>query len=594
MKIHLFTHKFVHKKKTQNMEKLLQKTPARLIFILLTFLSHQVLSAQNDSITIKPNVRKVTVFQQGAQMFYSENIPLPRGTTNLVFVGVSPLLLPNSILADAKGEVVVMDIQHRIIYPEQPQPTKPQTSDSPELRKLKLDLIAAQDSHPLLDYTKANIVQRTNSLSFERNVIVNNRMMKGEIARDTLQLFTNSFEFLRQRLAVLDAELLKLDLESYSEFLLRKKLNERIANLNLLITSAQSLNTNPAIAASKPIQQIIVTVSSENATNATIDFNYYVNAAGWTVSYDLRASKETSNIELRHKAAVYQNTGIDWKDAYLTLSTGNPNQNNDKPVMNPFFIDFSQPIAYESGVTTTGYPSARPPASMVSNGGYYDGLSKKKEDYKDLNVEKNDNMTRVEYEIKLKYSIISDNKPHNVAIQTKIMPATYNYSVIPKFDTDVFLIARVTDWEELNLIPGSARIYFDGSYVGESYINPRNTNDTLQLNLGKDKSIVVNRAKVKDKCKEKMLSENKLITKEYEITIRNTKNIPIRIIVEDQMPVTQNKDIKIEYTEKSGGKLNPETGRIIWDCTIAPKDNKKIIFSFEVKMPKDKLINAVL
>ena len=63
-------------------------------------------------------------------------------------------------------------------------------------------------------------------------------------------------------------------------------------------------------------------------------------------------------------------------------------------------------------------------------------------------------------------------------IQTKTMPSVYAYSIVPKLDPDAFLMARVTDWEDMNLMAGTARVYFDNSYIGESYINPRATNDT--------------------------------------------------------------------------------------------------------------------
>jgi uncharacterized protein (TIGR02231 family) len=165
--------------------------------------------------------------------------------------------------------------------------------------------------------------------------------------------------------------------------------------------------------------------------------------------------------------------------------------------------------------------------------------------------------------------------------------------VVPKLDVDAFLIARVTEWEDMNLIAGSARVYFDNSYIGESYINPRNTNDTLQLNLGRDKSIVVTRNKLKDKCKDKSFSDKHLLTRVYEINIRNTKNIPIRMVVEDQLPVTKEQNIKIEYTENSDAKFNPETGKLLWDFNLKPRDSKRLIFSFEISSPKDKPLSNI-
>jgi uncharacterized protein (TIGR02231 family) len=402
-----------------------------------------------------------------------------------------------------------------------------------------------------------------------------------------------------------------LEKETYQEGRIRQKLNVRIQHLNTLIAGlGVPVNDSPT----KPVSQVIVTVMAERSMMAEITLVYFVNAAGWTASYDLKASKEAQSIDLKHRATVFQNTGLDWKDVFLTLSTGNPNQANVKPTLTPQFLTFDAPVVYRDyRLEDRGNRAASP--KMAQSSVYQSNTniqnSAPAEEAKELSevvavkkeaedkdgvadfTQVNQNMMRIEYEIKLKYTIESDNKPHNVVIQSKTMPAQYSYSVVPKLDLDVFLMARVTDWEEMNLIPGTARVYFDNSYIGESYINPRNTNDTLQLNLGRDKSIVVTRNKVKDKCKDKSFSDNHLLTRVYEIVVRNTKNIPIRMVVEDQMPVTKEQDVKIEYTEESGAKFNPETGKLLWDFNLKPKDNKRLVFSFEVKAPKSKPLAGI-
>ena len=309
---------------------------------------------------------------------------------------------------------------------------------------------------------------------------------------------------------------------------------------------------------------------------------------------------------MKHRAAVYQNTGIDWKDVLLTLSTGDPNQGNTKPVLTPQYLAYNMPIQnYRSAAKMK---QAMPQVAYQNNnmaGNAPAAEMEKKEQLDEVVVvseerdgvadftQIHENMMRIEYEIKLKYTIESDNKAHNVVIQSKTIPAVYSYSVVPKLDPDAFLMARVTDWEDMNLMPGAARIYFDNSYIGESFINPRNTNDTLQLNLGRDKSIIVTRTKVKDKCKDKVMSDNHLLTQVYDITVRNTKNSPIRIVIEDQMPVTKEQDIKIEYLENSGARFNSETGKLIWDFNLKSKDSKKLTFSYEVKSPKDKALSSL-
>jgi uncharacterized protein (TIGR02231 family) len=346
------------------------------------------------------------------------------------------------------------------------------------------------------------------------------------------------------------------------------------------------------------VPQVIVTVQSDKPVTAELSLNYFVANAGWAASYDLRASKNSTDIEMNHIAKVWQSTGLDWKDVLLTLSTGNPGQSNVKPALSPFLLSFLQPGYYLDALKTgddrakkqseVAAINAAEPATLsetvVTAGPARD--RKGVEEYTKVS----ENMIRVEYEISLPYTILSDGQQHTVVIQNRKIPATYQYSVVPKLDPDAFLMARVTDWEDMKLVPGAARIYFDDSYVGESYINPNTVNDTLLLNLGRDKSIVVKRQKMKDKSKDRVLSDTRVLTREFEITIRNTKNIPIRITVEDQMPVSRDVAIKVENQEDSRASYNADTGKLVWDFKMDSKDNKRILFRYEVKYPKDRLV----
>jgi uncharacterized protein (TIGR02231 family) len=576
------------------------------IMILLAASLVQSLSAQTQPEKIvKSTVKKATIFQQGVVLTSTESVSINAGTTNIIFENVSPQLQANSLQAAGKNELIIMDVQYRLKYAEVVKAdVKP---DDPKVVAWQAEVQILQDSLEELAFVRKNIQNRNQTLQNERNVVSNNKMMRGDFQKDSLQLFTQSIDYLRKRMMDINAEVLKLEKETQQEVRLRNKLNTRIQHLNTLIAGlGVPVDNNPT----KPVSQVIVTVMSERATVAEVSLTYFVAAAGWTASYDLKASKEAQTIDLKHRATVYQNTGLDWKDVLLTLSTGNPSQENVKPVLSPQFVGFYVPMAagrgYDGKIPAYGSVYGNQQVTQNSNsnmgGSAVEDLVTIKMEEKMVRADGagvtdftnvNQNMMRIEYEIKLKYTIESDNKPHNVVIQSKTMPAQYSYSVVPKLDLDVFLIARVTDWEDMNLIAGTARVYFDNSYIGESYINPRNTNDTLQLNLGRDKSIVVTRNKVKDKCKDKSFSDNHLWSRVYEINVRNSKQIPIRMVVEDQMPVTKEQDIKIEYTEDSGAKFNPETGKLLWDFNLKPKDNKRLVFSFEVKSPKIKQLSGI-
>ncbi|MCE9539322.1 MAG: DUF4139 domain-containing protein [Bacteroidetes bacterium] len=170
------------------------------------------------------------------------------------------------------------------------------------------------------------------------------------------------------------------------------------------------------------------------------------------------------------------------------------------------------------------------------------------------------------------------------------MAAEYTHFSAPKLDKDAFLVAKITNWDELNLVAGNVNIYFDGTFVGESYINPNNLTDTLDLTLGRDKNIVVTRAKQKDKTKEKIIGEDKVKTVTYEITVRNTKSTASNFYLQDQIPVSQNKELVILLVESSGATLDENSGLLNWKLNIKPKETKKITFTYSVKYPKSKIV----
>ena len=113
----------------------------------------------------------------------------------------------------------------------------------------------------------------------------------------------------------------------------------------------------------------------------------------------------------------------------------------------------------------------------------------------------------VQYEIDLPYTIESDNEKNMVLINTKSLNTEFIYYAIPKLDLSVYMVARITELSELNLIPGKANLFHDGTYLGNTWINPGTMEDTLDLSFGKDPNIIVKRTLIKNDSKEKIVGD---------------------------------------------------------------------------------------
>jgi uncharacterized protein (TIGR02231 family) len=161
---------------------------------------------------------------------------------------------------------------------------------------------------------------------------------------------------------------------------------------------------------------------------------------------------------------------------------------------------------------------------------------------------------------------------------------------VPKLDANAFLTAKVLDWQELNLLPGEANLFFEGTFLGNSLLDVVNAGDTLNLSLGKDKGVIVKRTLMKEYSSKKFLGSNKTDSRQYEITVRNNKQQPIKIVVEDQFPVSTNKDIEVDKLSYDNAKLDDDTKRITWSLSVDSKKENKLQMGYAVKYPKDKIL----
>jgi uncharacterized protein (TIGR02231 family) len=196
----------------------------------------------------------------------------------------------------------------------------------------------------------------------------------------------------------------------------------------------------------------------------------------------------------------------------------------------------------------------------------------------------------VVFDIDLPYDVPSNGKEQNVNLKDYKIPATYKYYSAPRLDKDAYLLGQVIDWESLNLLPGEANIIFEGTYIGKTSIDAASTQDTLNLTLGRDKRVVINREKMTDFSSVKFLGSNKKQTFTYEITVRNNKKEPIQMELQDQYPLSTTKDIEVELLQHEGATVNEETGIVTWKLQLAPGEIKKYRLSYSVKYPKDKNI----
>lgn len=525
--------------------------------------------------TINARIQKVTVYMQGAQLFYSENVPIAAGTSEVVFENVSPYLIESSLQASSKGGVV-MEVKHLMRYQQKVVVT----------RQYDKEIENVLDSMEEINYKIKDIDNKSRVLQTEKNMLLTNRIIKGEPLRDSLPLLKEGMKFLQEKLNEIYEQELALERSKAKATKLRDQLNKRYNMLQLL----QSGQANENAQVAKPIHQVIITLFNESAVNSLVSFNYQVQQAGWIPQYDLQANSTGNNLQLKYFAQISQTSGLTWNNVPLTISTSNPNENNTKPELNPWVLSF---IEYRRNAQQEKMSNRKMPTMAPSRAGSVDDAQTRaqnedKELYEEY-IKVTENMIRTEYEIKLNYTITDDGKVNKVMINQKEIPMLLEFASVPKLCQDAFLMARVAGWEDLGIIPGNARLYFDGSYIGEMFLTSNTVNDTLSINLGRDKSIAMTRKKIKENNKEKFIGDEKVETRTIELVVRNTKNMPIEMEIQDQIPIVSGtNDIKVTLLKGDGAIHEESTGKLTWKLKMNARSSEKITFTYEVRYPKGK------
>jgi uncharacterized protein (TIGR02231 family) len=372
-----------------------------------------------------------------------------------------------------------------------------------------------------------------------------------------------------------------------------KKMNERLNRLKNHLSSIGNQNTN-----NQPIPRITVTLSANASTSGNISFSYLASGAGWSPLYDIRSESSQGKIFMNYKAEVYQNTGLDWKKIKLNISTNNPYANKTKPELNPWYLSYIQhKKEYNNAKIQKSnkdvYNLNSSPTEAAYNRGFYMDDMENEEPALSANQFTNvvQQLISAEFKIDLPYNIASNGQKHMVLVQNSELQTNFKYYSVPKMDQNVYLVAQMLKVDELQLIPSKANIFFDGSYIGETYIDPTNMNDTLHLSLGKDPNIQIKRRLLSSKCKEKVIGDKVEKLLAYTIEVKNLKSSSIELVIQDQIPITTNTDIEIDKINIGKAKRIERSGMIEWDIKLKPKESKTFDFDFRIKYDKSKRIN---
>ncbi len=538
------------------------------------------MAQKKDTVYANANLTNATVyFGYGADLKHGSKANLAAGMQQLIINNVSLYPDMNTLQISCPEIVTILSYTHRI-YSKPPVVVPPPTYQ--------------KSYESIKNYQK------------QINIFTNDQSIKNDMVLRITKLIENNFTTPDKK-NITSEELVKLTTYYTDKISLLKQqvfdLEDKKNNLNELIAAIQDRldqlsQENKPIEQPKPVGQLILQVMSKTAGPVDFDFNYFTRNAGWVPTYDIRVKTIDNSFKLVYKAMVSQTTGLNWNGVKLNLSTSNPNQGNTIPVLSPLYLQLYVPVLYNQvTIAASAYSMEAPqldevvvsgaPVKKAKNLAY----STQKLEVKDFLTLK-ESQLNTNFEIDLPYDIPSDGVAYSVNIKDEMIPATYQHVAVPKLDNDAFLIAKINNWDSLSLLPGDANIIMDNVYLGKSYLNPNTTDDTLSISMGRDKRIAINRKLVKEYNKVKR-NDSKIESYTYEITVKNNKKQSIDMNLSDQFPISQTKEIEVTLSDSGDAEVDNETGFLKWNVKLKPGESKKYRFSYQVKYPKDKVLQEI-
>ena len=500
----------------------------------------------------KANVKAVTVYKNSAEIQNTFSVTLPNGVSDLIVTNVAPYADEATVRANVSKNLNILSIQRS------GDNTSEEIADADPAMKKVRDSIKIMENLVNTSSNKMNNLRKTLELLDK-----NQNMLVGSNNASVAELMKFADYYQTKRTDIEQ----KIDKEEKENQSYNVKL-DRLRN-------SLTLNSNPndKIASGK----LIFRIQNSGSGVEKIDFSYITGSVGWDPFYELKADKISDDIKLTYSANIRQSTGLDWKGVKLTLVNTNSGQMNQIPTINPWFLH-----AYKPEPIAAVAPGIRASKSMavaeVSSRDLYSS---------------SENTLSTQFDTEIPYDILSNGKNHTVKMMEMKIPAEYKYFAVPKQDRYAYLMAEISDYSKYNLLPGKANVIFENVYVGTAYLNPSQSTDKMQITLGKDERIIINREKLSDKSDKKILSSNIEQNYTFDITVRNNKKESITLELKDQYPLSQNGDVVVTLNNNGGAEVNPETGILTWKLKLGASDTKKIRVGYQVKYPKDMQIQAL-
>lgn len=524
------------------------------LFVCLALSSPVVLAGAVSPVTSQ--LTQVTVFPDRALVTRTASASLTRGDNALQLDGLPATLLPDSlrVTAEADGQVTIGSVEsRRIQFAELAREREKQLVD---------EITALEDQLRVLDdQARAYTIQLSfiESIGKELPKNAGAELMRGEIKPDSW----------RQGWETLGNGANKL-LDGMRRIGQDKRLREQVLAQKQRELAEIRSGQREAIA-------VDIRLHANTPAKVRLSVSYQVPDASWQSSYDARLDSDSGRIVLTQWGQVRQNTGEDWRDARLTLSTARPSETSQPPELQPWFIDFYRPrpapmqksLAMEADVAMA--PAVAAPFQQA---------------------ELASTEFSAEYRIAASVTVPADNATHRFAISEQPLESQLSLISVPRIAPVAYLQAKLRYAGQAPLPGGPVALFRDGVFIGNAELPLLRPAGEAQLAFGADDKIRIDYGLDGDtRASTGLLERQTRIERRYHIDISNHHGRPMEIRLQDQLPVARDERIKVEWLK---GLDTPGTqdvdgrpGVAAWSVTLAPQEKRRLRIGYAVTYPRE-------
>jgi uncharacterized protein (TIGR02231 family) len=347
--------------------------------------------------------------------------------------------------------------------------------------------------------------------------------------------------------------------------------------------------------------EVRIDLSAQAAATATLRVSYSVRDARWVPLYDARletgAKDKKPSLELVRRAEIVQRTGEDWANVALAVSTVRTARGGSAPNLNTMIVRYPQPVTPPAPIPR---PMASAPASRASGLVQDSARAKVAGEAEAVAVEERVAVVetggfQVLFRIPGRVSLGAGEGARSLRIASATVAPELLVRAAPAVDDTAFLEATFKQAEEAPLLPGRVSLYRDGTFVGRGQMALVQKDETVNLGFGPDEQVKVTRAVVrKNDGTAGLISSSKTDEREFKTVVRNGHAAPVKLTIEEQLPVAENSEIVVEMlpasTPPTQRDVRDQRGVVAWTMDVPAGETRDIKFGWRVRWPSEKSV----